>query len=600
LEISLEEGEAIIRANASRKSGPKTSKLLDRANNAANRGRYQQAAKLYLQYLITVPDSVEVRRNLGMAYLEMGVVDKAEQHVIEALRLEPNDAWSNLLLGNIYLKHKNGRDIADKFYQRAAAADPNDAHLLSNLGSMVGQEGKYDEARNWFNQAINIDPDLPNAYYGLALLEARQENHGAAIEALDRLFSRSLSTDIRSQPVYEESRRLYRNTNQSIAEKNHEILMAHIEERRDELESTSGVEIELIRDTSLTVLARTQIAWHHRQPRHVLRYKPGNPTITPHLIAHELEHIAMEQAARDADRNRLFITTPQTKEQMLKVIGSDVYKLRRTGLSSELLDEYITNLMVGFADRLFNMPLDMFIEFRLYHEQVELRPSQYISLYTVHQQTLKTLNDPEAKKLTPRHIYNATLAMDAGYAIFMDHLYNGRTDYSAAYRSSRHYSLGKKLFETWLEAMKNFQPGDEYELVDQVASELKVQGWYDWKQDEELPPEEGGGITNPELLELKEPAAVMYCLSALQRFEDMSRDEILGIVSEIAIMGQSGLDYASSDKKYSLQSVPRETFSGLQLMCLMYVGFKDVDPTVDVGVDLSGAYETALRLHNSA
>jgi hypothetical protein len=30
----------------------------------------------------------------------------------------------------------------------------------------------------------------------------------------------------------------------------------------------------------------------------------------------------------------------------------------------------------------------------------------------------------------------------------------------------------------------------------------------------------------------------------------------------------------------------------------MYVGFKDVDPKVDVGVDLSGAYETALQLHN--
>jgi len=198
----------------------------------------------------------------------------------------------------------------------------------------------------------------------------------------------------------------------------------------------------------------------------------------------------MEQAARDDDCNKLFITTPQTKERMLKVISSDVYKLQRTGISGDLLDEYITDLMVGFADRLFNMPLDMFIEHRLYHNQPELRPSQFISLYTVQRRALKTLNDPEAKKLTPRHIYNATLSMDAGYAIFMDQLYGGRSNYSVTYRPSRHYSLGKKLVESWSEALENFQPGDEYELVDQVASELKVQGWYDWKKDVELPPEE--------------------------------------------------------------------------------------------------------------
>ena len=58
---------------------------------------------------------------------------------------------------------------------------------------------------------------------------------------------------------------------------------------------------------------------------------------------------------------------------------------------------------------------------------------------------------------------------------------------------------------------------------------------------------------------------------------------------EIAILGQSGLDYASSEQKYRLASLPGETFSGLQLMRLMYVGFKDIQPTLDVGM--------ALQLH---
>ena len=76
-----------------------------------------------------------------------------------------------------------------------------------------------------------------------------------------------------------------------------------------------------------------------------------------------------------------------------------------------------------------------------------------------------------------------------------------------------------------------------------------------------------------------------------------SRPEITQIVSEIAILGQSGLDYASSEQKYRLVAVPGEPFSGLQLMCLMYVGFKDIQPTVDVGMDLREPYEMALKLH---
>ena len=66
---------------------------------------------------------------------------------------------------------------------------------------------------------------------------------------------------------------------------------------------------------------------------------------------------------------------------------------------------------------------------------------------------------------------------------------------------------------------------------------------------------------------------------------------------EIALTGQSGLDYASSEQKYRLTSLPGESFSGLQLMCLMYVGFKDIQPTLDVGMDLSEPYRMALRLY---
>jgi hypothetical protein len=88
----------------------------------------------------------------------------------------------------------------------------------------------------------------------------------------------------------------------------------------------------------------------------------------------------------------------------------------------------------------------------------------------------------------------------------------------------------------------------------------------------------------------------MYCLDALQRFEGMSRDQILKIASEIGFMGRGGLDYASSEKKYNITAFEDESFSGLHAMCLMYVGFQKVDPSIDLQMPLEDAYREALAL----
>jgi DNA-binding NarL/FixJ family response regulator len=71
----------------------------------------------------------------------------------------------------------------------------------------------------------------------------------------------------------------------------------------------------------------------------------------------------------------------------------------------------------------------------------------------------------------------------------------------------------------------------------------------------------------------------MYCLSALNRFEDKSQEEVRYIVAEIALLGRSGLDYASAEKKYTLQTLRGETFSGLQLMYLIYLA-RELQPDV--------------------
>jgi len=89
--------------------------------------------------------------------------------------------------------------------------------------------------------------------------------------------------------------------------------------------------------------------------------------------------------------------------------------------------------------------------------------------------------------------------------------------------------------------------------------------------------------------------AMFYCLNALQQYSDMLPEEVEKIAQEIAMKGSQGLDINNPEKKYSLSSLPGN-FPGLQLVSYMYVGFKQIMPEQNIGIDLSAEYNMALKL----
>jgi len=89
--------------------------------------------------------------------------------------------------------------------------------------------------------------------------------------------------------------------------------------------------------------------------------------------------------------------------------------------------------------------------------------------------------------------------------------------------------------------------------------------------------------------------AVFYLLSALKLFAKKNDEEVRRIAFEIAMKGTGGFDINNPDKTYTLNNLDG-SFTGLQLVCYMYVGFQNIDPSLDVGVPLSDEYALALKL----
>lgn len=86
---------------------------------------------------------------------------------------------------------------------------------------------------------------------------------------------------------------------------------------------------------------------------------------------------------------------------------------------------------------------------------------------------------------------------------------------------------------------------------------------------------------------------MLYCLGALQKCDGLPQAEVQKIAFEIAALGTKGLNPNNPDQKYRLRTLPGE-FTGLQLLCYMFVTWKKVAPEANIGFDLSREYEAAL------
>ena len=89
-----------------------------------------------------------------------------------------------------------------------------------------------------------------------------------------------------------------------------------------------------------------------------------------------------------------------------------------------------------------------------------------------------------------------------------------------------------------------------------------------------------------------------YCLQALQLFEGMDQQRFLAVLSEVAAVGQSGLQINEPGTSRSLKTLPG-SWSDLALACLIHVGMKRFTPDEDSGLGIGAEYEEAVRLHGA-
>jgi len=119
------------------------------------------------------PAETTYRRAFAQALQETGRPDDAETELLRVLTLEPDDADSLLILGNIFQLQRKF-DVAEPLYRHALGIKRT-PYVLSSLGALLGNIGRLREAITLFDEAIRLDPTYAKAHLGRKLAITAQE-----------------------------------------------------------------------------------------------------------------------------------------------------------------------------------------------------------------------------------------------------------------------------------------------------------------------------------------------------------------------------------------------------------------------------------------
>jgi tetratricopeptide (TPR) repeat protein len=183
---------------------------LNKGVSEAEEGRLLKALKLFQEVLSVIPENVDARRNMARVYLDLGNREKAKKYLFECLQVDPKDEWSALMLGNIYARDEHNLDVGSFFYDKCLQINPDDAMAACSYAGLMMEKEDYQKAEILFKKALEKQ-DIPNAYYGLALLYFMAGQLEPARSVLETFFSRDPHMrGVDDTRIYEEARALYK------------------------------------------------------------------------------------------------------------------------------------------------------------------------------------------------------------------------------------------------------------------------------------------------------------------------------------------------------------------------------------------------------
>ncbi|MGA2905807.1 MAG: tetratricopeptide repeat protein [Candidatus Korobacteraceae bacterium] len=145
---------------------------------------WSDEVRLWSHAIQTTSDNYVAEDNLGTSLLDRHDMDKAIVHFRRATAIEPHNGLSELNTG-VYEERKHHWPEAIAAYKQGIGEiEEGDilAHAYSNLGYVYNYAGDETNARDSFQQALQLSPDTEQAWIGLGMLAQKSGDLAKAIQ----------------------------------------------------------------------------------------------------------------------------------------------------------------------------------------------------------------------------------------------------------------------------------------------------------------------------------------------------------------------------------------------------------------------------------
>ncbi len=152
--LTLNSLDVRVRAVVDKANNPdKSTLLINEARELEEAGDFKAALRKIKLALILKPKASRLIRNLGLLYDKVNKPDKAEICLIKATKINPQDAVSRKILGDLYI-HKNELEKACRYYLEVLSLTTRFSEKAITLGTKLLHCGKRDQAVKIFSKVI--------------------------------------------------------------------------------------------------------------------------------------------------------------------------------------------------------------------------------------------------------------------------------------------------------------------------------------------------------------------------------------------------------------------------------------------------------------
>lgn len=132
-------------------------------------GNFEKAVYYFSQSFELDPGNLETMYNLGTCYGIIGRYDQSVVILTDLLKLDPHHRKARQSLAVAYLRTNRGA-LARPLLESLASETPDDANIQYLLGESYRTEENLEKARDHYEKALRIDPNLSKARQKLELL----------------------------------------------------------------------------------------------------------------------------------------------------------------------------------------------------------------------------------------------------------------------------------------------------------------------------------------------------------------------------------------------------------------------------------------------